>query len=657
MAAQGGHNARVWIIALFVLGLYGGLLGRLYMIQAMEQTKLGDLARAQHFVRVKKPERRGNILDSRGRALATSVQVPSIFADPRHMDDPARTARQLAEMLGLDATMLVSRIERPMGLVCLKRNLSPEEEQALRDAPEVRELGRALEFRTNALFARPAEVRDPAASAAALAPLLGRDQEELETDLDGLRQFVWVKRKVSEQDAKRVVAAKLEGVGIAPEYKRSYPQGELACQLVGFTGLDEQGLEGLEARLGDLLAPEAGAAKLQRDAAGHHISTTDPQKAPRSGTDIELTIDTVIQGYVEAALRDACELWAPKGAFAVVLDPRTGSILAASSLPTYDPNKCSQYDPADLKRRARARFIVDMMEPGSIFKPFVFAGAFTEKVVTEETPIFCENGLWLIGSRRFRDVHAYGTLDGAMVLVKSSNIGTAKVGRMLGPERLYRYLRRFGFGQLTGFDLPGENPGRLRPTSQWTSFSLPSISVGQEVCVTPIQIALAYGAIANDGMLLRPRLVHRVRRLDGTWAEAPVKPVRQAIAPSVAQRLRRILCRVVEEGTGKAAKLPAYTIGGKTGTAQKPIPGGFSHTAVMCSFVGMAPIEKPQLVCIVTLDEPTKHTGGRFFGGTVAAPVVSQILKQTLAYLGVPPDKPQALVRLGIGAEAQRGTR
>jgi len=288
-------------------------------------------------------------------------------------------------------------------------------------------------------------------------------------------------------------------------------------------------------------------------------------------------------------------------------------------------------------------------------KAFVFSAALNERVVTEQTDFFCENGVWMIGSRPFHDVHAYGHLTAEMVIVKSSNIGAAKMGGKVGPERLYRYLRAFGLGRTTGFDLPGENPGKLYPPSRWTSLSLPSICIGHEVCVNAVQMALAYGAIANDGVLMGPRLVRRIRRADGTWAERPAKPVRQVIPASVAQRVRRVLCRVVEEGTGKAARLPGYTMGGKTGTADKVVRGVYVRGASVCSFAAMAPIEKPQLVVLVSVDEPTKHTGGRFFGGTVAAPVAKQIIKQTLAYLGVAPDKPQALARLGIGTEPQRG--
>ncbi|MBM4036132.1 MAG: penicillin-binding protein 2 [Planctomycetes bacterium] len=658
MAALGGHNARVWAVALFVAALYAGLLGRLYLIQGMEESRFQEIARSQHFVRVPRSERRGSIVDCRGRALATSVQVPSIYADPRLVENPEATARRLADILRLDAALLHSRLVRPTGRVCLKRFLSDAEEAALREEPAVRELGTALEFRDCGLYAKPVEIRDPQAAAAALAPLLDLDQEELATDLDGLRRFVWVKRKVSDEEAKRVAAADIAGVAAWPEYKRTYPQGELGCQLVGFSGLDEQGLEGLEMAWNGLLSPDAGRAELQRDAAGRCISTPNAAAKPaQSGTDLELTIDTVVQGYAEDALHDLMDLWAPKGAFAVVLDPRTGDVLAAASLPTYDPNTPGKYESRDLKQRARARYIVDWMEPGSIMKAFIFSAALAERVVTEETPIFCENGMWLIGSRRFHDVHAYGTLDAAHVIIKSSNIGTAKIGKLLGPDRIHKYLRKFGLGKPTGFELPGENPGKLQPPSRWTSFSLPSICVGQEVCVTSLQMALGYGAIANDGVRMQPRLVRRVRRPDGTWAERPVRAAERVIPASVAQRVRKVLCAVVEEGTGKQARLPAYTIGGKTGTAQKPTVGGFSHSAVMCSFVGMAPIERPRLVVIVTADEPTKTAGGRHFGGTVAAPAVAQIIKRALAYLGVPPDKPQALERLGIATAPQKVTR
>jgi cell division protein FtsI (penicillin-binding protein 3) len=266
--------------------------------------------------------------------------------------------------------------------------------------------------------------------------------------------------------------------------------------------------------------------------------------------------------------------------------------------------------------------------------------------------------VWMVGSRRFHDHHAYGNLPAAEVIIKSSNVGAAKIGTRLGAEKLYAYLRRFGFGEPTGFLLPGENPGRLRPPATWTSFTVPSVSVGQEVCVNVLQMALAYATIANDGVRMRPRLVRRVLRQDGTWQERPTKEAGRAIPASIAQRMRRILLRTVEEGTGKPARSDLYSMGGKTGTAQKAVGGGFSHSKLICSFVAMAPIEQPRIVVMVSVDEPSKSTGGRHFGGTVAAPVAGRIVDRTLAYLGVAPDRAQTLARLGLATEPrERATR
>jgi len=489
--------------------------------------------------------------------------------------------------------------------------------------------------------------------------VLARKRSAVLTELEGARQFAWIKRKVTEDERRRVESDReLSGVAVVPEYRRTYPHGELASQVIGFVGMDENGLEGVEQALEERLSGEPGFLMFERDAAGHPISRgTLPRREPTPGADVELTLDTVIQGFVEAELRAAVELWAPRSATAVVLDPRTGDILAAGSVPGFDPNRPGEYRPADLQDLARARFIVDWMEPGSIMKPFVFCGALVEGAVTEDTVIFCENGVWLVGSRRFHDHHAYGNLTAAEVIIKSSNVGAAKIGTRLGAVKLYTYLRRFGFGLPTGYPVAGENPGRLRPPAVWTSFSVPSVSVGQEVCVNVLQMTLAYATIANDGVRMRPRLFRRVLREDGTWRELPPQPVCRVIPASVAQQVRRILLRTVEQGTGRPARIELYSMGGKTGTAQKAVGLSFSHTRVVCSFAAMAPIEHPRVVVMVSIDEPTRHAGGRHFGGTVAAPVVGRIMNRTLAYLGEPPDWAQTLARLGMAEKREGGTR
>ena len=659
MEPQRGHQGRLWVASIFILGLFAGLLGRLCWIQAKDGQWYRTMARRQHHTRLPLSVRRGSLLDREGRELAVSVAVPSVFVNPRLVDDKAQVARKLAKLLKIDRKDLLERMSKRSEEVCLEPKLSQRELEALTPSVLRHRFGGAVRVADGGLFVRPADVANPRRVAKDLADILSCDDKELLLEIGGYRHFVWVKRKVSETERKRVLAARsLPGVSVTQEYTRRYVHEGLASQLIGFTGIDENGLEGLEATLNDTLSGEPGETVFRRDAAGRRISAVGlPHTDPVPGADVELTLDAVIQAYAEAALKEAWELWAPRAAMAVVVDPRTGDLLAAVSLPSFDANRYASYKPADLKDRLRARYIVDWMEPGSIMKPFVLSGALTEGVVTEDTVIFCENGVWMLGSRRFHDHHAYGNLTAAEVIVKSSNVGAAKVGTRLGPERVYRYLRSYGFGTAVGMPIRGENPGLLRPTARWTGYSLPSISIGQEVCVNMMQMTMAYAAIANDGVRMRPRVVRRVGRPDGSWQETAPKTACRVIPSQVAQRVRRILFRTVEEGTGRRSKLTLYSVGGKTGTAQKAVRGCFSHSAVICSFVGMAPIERPRLVVMVSVDQPTKHTGGRHFGGTAAAPVVGRILNQSLAYLGVEPDKAATLARLAPPQEAQRATR
>jgi len=657
MERHRAHEGRLWVATVFILGLFGGLLGRLCWIQGKDGSLYRALAHRQHHVRVPLAVRRGVVYDREGRELATSVQVPSAFANPREIEDKAATAQRLGRLLGVDPAALRARLERRHERVCVRAKLSERERARLPESLLRRRFGGAVEIDGGGLFVRPERVANPRRVAKDLAEMLSRSEDDLLVEISGYMHFVWVKRKLTEAERKRVLGAKgLAGVGIVPEYKRRYVHAGLASQVVGFAGIDEHGLEGIELTFDRVLGGRAGYATFRRDAAGRYISGVGlPRAEPQPGADVELSLDAAIQSFAEAAVAEACELWAPKAAMAVVLEPHTGDVLAAVSVPGFDPNRYTDYASADLKERCRARYVVDWMEPGSIMKPFVLSGAFAERVVREDTVIFCENGVWLVGSRRFHDHHAYGNLTVAEVIVKSSNVGAAKIGTRLGAQRLYRVLRRFGFGEPTGLPVRGENPGLLRPPSRWTSYSVPSISIGQEVCVNVLQMALAYAAIANDGVRMKPRLVRRVLGADGAWEERPPQVACRAIPASVARRVRRVLFRTVEKGTGRRARLELYSMGGKTGTAQKAVGRCFSHSKVICSFVAMAPIERPQIVVMVSVDEPTKHTGGRHFGGTVAAPVVARIANQTLAYLGVEPDKAQTLARLGQRDPGHRG--
>jgi len=646
------RRVRVWVVVISLLGLFAGLVGRLCWIQGKDAPVYRAIADLQHRVSVPVAVPRGAILDRSGRKLAHSVRTSSIFIDPRQVCDRIKTSRRLSELLGVDGDKVFSRLGGAPEPVCLKWDVTEEDQRKLHHSPLYEKvLSPATFVADGALWARAELIKDKPAASVEYARALGRKRKAVLEELDGPREFVWVKRKISEEERRRVAGDKeVEGIGIVSEYRRSYPHGDLAAQLVGFVGLDENGLEGIELAMDSSLSGENGFLTFERDAAGHYISNLGlPRRDPVPGSDVELTLDAVIQQIVEEELKAMCEKWGPRGAMAIVLDPRTGDILAAASVPSFDPNRYAEYRSRDLDLFARARYVVDMWEPGSIMKPFVLAAALTEGLITEETVFFCENGCWLIGSRRFHDVHAYGNLSAAEIIIKSSNVGAAKIGTRVGAVRLYSYLRRFGFGQPTGYAIQGETPGRLASPVAWTSFSLPSVCVGQEICVSALQMTLGFATIANDGVRMRPRLVRRMMREDGSWQENPPREVCRVIPASIAAQVRRLLCRAVEEGTGRPARQETYSLGGKTGTAQKLNPDGrsYSRSKSICSFVAMAPADRPRIVVMVTADEPTKPVG-RYFGGTVAAPAVGRIINRTLAYLGVAPDKTQTLARLGL---------
>ena len=696
MDRRRSHEVRLYLVSGAILALFAGLFARLALIQVVSRDDYLALAEKQHRVRIRLGVRRGTIRDRVGRDLAASVQAPSVWVNPRLVPDKAWTAARLATLLHVDRLELLRRLKRRPEEARVKGPLSDREVEQLTSAGLLELEGRPLAVRAGALFVRPAAVEDAGELAKKLGPILHRDADEVQADLSGYARFIWVKRKVSDaerrlvrrvaaeerQRVRRALAAArkrlekrdlteaesrratgprgLAAVGVVTEYRRTYADRGVAPQLVGVVGIDENGLAGLELALDDTLAGTRGRATFRRDRDGHYISCPDlPRREAVAGSDVELTLDVLVQGYAEEALDAAMELWAPISASALVVDPRTGDVLAAATRPTFDPNRAGDYSKADLDGLARARYAVDWMEPGSVMKAFVFSAALAEGVVTEDTVIFCHNGMWQIGSRPLRDHHAYGRLTAAEVIIKSSNIGAAQLGMMLGPRRLYRYLRAFGYAQPTGFDLPGENPGRLSPPREWRpGYTLPSVCIGQEVCVSMLQMTLAYGAIANGGTLMRPRLVRRIVHADGRVDERLPEAVRRVVPEPIARRVRRVLCRVVEEGTGKKAQLESWSVGGKTGTAQKPVPPpgvGYSWKKVICSFVGMAPVREPRVVVMVSVDEPTKRKGGNHYGGTVAAPVVAEILERSLAYLVVPPDREQTLARLHV-PERRKGT-
>jgi cell division protein FtsI (penicillin-binding protein 3) len=482
------------------------------------------------------------------------------------------------------------------------------------------------------VFAQPRQIGDPVRVAARLAPILEASEAELHAALVGGRSFVWLRRRVAPAVAAQVRALREPGLDLVPEPMRLYPNRELAAHVVGFVGMDG-GLEGVERAWEAELGGAPGQAITGRDALGRGIESARTLKPPVPGQGIMLTIDTNIQYIAEREIDAAFRRTGAKAAMAVVLEPRTGDLLAVAIRPTFNPN--AFIDPR-LREHWRNRAITDPFEPGSTFKVILAAAALEERVVTPESRFYGENGSITIARTTIHDWHKYGWLTFSEVLQNSSNVGSIKVGLALGAERYHRYMTGFGFGALTGVGLAGESRGLLREPSRWSALSLPTMSIGQEVSVTALQMVSAFGAVANGGVLMKPRLVRAV--FDGDGREVrhfdPV-PVRQVISRETAQALTRILVRVVGEGTGRHAAIAGYDVGGKTGTAQKldPATRRYSRAPGVLSFVGFAPADAPRFAILVMLDEPKNEK----WGSEAAAPIFAAIGRDVLRYLEVPP--------------------
>jgi len=425
-----------------------------------------------------------------------------------------------------------------------------------------------------------------------------------------------------------------EGKGQMRE-QRHYPEGKLAAQVIGFVGKDLQGLAGIEYIYDHLLRKKVSPFILLQDALGRRISLNPDGFVPASKPrDLVLTLDKTIQYIAERELERQVRRLGAKAGAAIIMDPFSGEILALAIYPSFDPNHYQDYP----MRLWRNWVITDTYEPGSTFKVIVLAAALQESLVSFQERFFCENGKTKIGNVIFHDIHPYGWLSLADIIIHSSNIGSIKISQRLGKYRLYRYIKKFGFGSKTQIDLPGESPGMVRPLREWSKISLASISIGYEIGVTPIQILRAYCAIANGGYLIRPRITRylmeypnrRQSLLDGGSPPS-------ILSQEVCRQIVSILIRGVEQGTGKEAYLPDYTVAGKTGTAQKfdRARNKYSHNKVIASFVGFTPAQHPRIAILVILDEPERES----LGGKAAAPLFRRIARQVLTYLRVPPDK------------------
>jgi cell division protein FtsI (penicillin-binding protein 3) len=549
------------LFAAFVV-LLALVVARAVWVQGVRGGSLGDRAQSQQVETVVVPGKRGTIFDRNGRELALSDDAATVFATPYQVDDPARAARKLAEVLGAS------------------------------------------------------------------------EDDILEALADRDSGFAYLARKVDLATADRIRELDLAGIGLLPDSRRIYPQGELASQVIGTVGIDNQGLSGLEASEEELLHGDDGEREVVHDALGAELERHTLDGA-ETGTDLRLTIDARIQAQTEEVLAGVGKTYRPDGATAIVVDPRDSEILAMANWPPVDPSDLESIDQDDLLNLATGF----TYEPGSTFKAFTVGGALEEGVVTPTT-MFDLPPTIQVFDRVIEESHprGYVTLSVADILAQSSNVGAVKVGLALNDEfgdphfgdTFDRWIRRFGFGAPTGVDFPGEEQGIVLGPDQYSGSTMGNLPIGQGLSVTPIQMAAGYAAIASDGVLRTPRLL-----LEEGGERVEPGSSRRVISAANAARLREMLEGVLAPGgTAQEVSVPGYTLAGKTGTAQKVVDGEYSETEFVGSFVGFAPAEDPQLLVAIVVDNPK----GNYYGGVVAAPAFGEIASFALPYLGIPPE-------------------
>jgi len=497
----------------------------------------------------------------------------------------------------------------------------------------------------DSVYADPQVISDPARVAKRIAAVaeLGLSERQVERLLREDGGFVWIARRIAPGASAALRRMSIPGIYFLEEHRRSYPRGVLASSVIGYVGSDGEGLSGVEHSLNRFIRGRAGKVTVLRDARrATYLMGGEGANRAVDGDSVVLTIDEVVQYIAERALQRAVDRFRATGATAIVMDPADGAILALASFPTFDPNHYRDYPPSQWKNRA----VQDLYEPGSTFKIVTASAGLEEGVVTPSQIVDCGMGKISFGNI---DIHEhggnhYGMMTFEDVMVHSSNVGAARVGLALGPERFYRYIHLFGFGQRTGVQLPGEGVGMLRRAEKWSALTNAEVSMGQEIAVTPLQMARAVATVANGGLRVDPRIVDRVVDSSGAvvYRPPPQAPVR-VISEKTAAVLNEILKQVVSRGTGQAASLAEQVVAGKTGTAQKPARGGYSPDKFIASFAGYVPADRPRLVMVVVVDEPK----GSQYGGTVAAPVFHEIAESVLRYLGVAPSLPARTVRLG----------
>ena len=553
-------KSRIGVAAVF-LGLWAiGVEAKLFNEQVLQHDRWVQSAKRQQSQTSPLQAKRGDIVDRKGRVLATSLDVDTIIAVPSAIGDQVATVNQLCAVFrdcsSADRAELVDR---------LKRN----------------------------------------------------------------RYFANIRRFVSSDVAAKVAALKLDGIGFIKESHREYPNNELAAQVLGFAGADNRGLSGLELAYEPFIRGKDGVVLVQTDARGKAFYNRI-ERAPTSGSTVELTIDSFLQHVAERELRIGVAENRALGGTAIVMDPHTGEVLAMANEPTFDPNRYREATKVEWHNRA----VEDLYEPGSTFKVVTASAAIQEKVMPVDTLIDVRGGRISIGPRVVRDTHDYGILSFTDVIVKSSNVGAIRIGFKLGTERLSDYVQKFGFGRPVSPDFPSESAGIVWERSKWTDSALASVSMGYQVGVTPLQMVTAVSSVANGGNYIEPRVVRAVYK-DGRRLAVRPKILRQTVTPETAAAMTTIMEQVVDHGTGTPAKIQGYTIAGKTGTANKLANGRYSSDT-FASFVGFLPSSAPVVTILVVLDSPRGQYG--HFGGPVSAPIFKRIAEETLRYMGVAPN-------------------
>jgi len=498
----------------------------------------------------------------------------------------------------------------------------------------------ALSLEAQSVYARPHRIHDPETVSRSLAKILNLDVVEVNQKMTSDKPFVWIKRQIGPQEAEQIQALSADGVGMFYEPNRYYPQGQLAGQVLGFVGRDSEGLDGLELHYNDYIRGEAGSSVIERDALGRRVLVQGVEglQIPPGG-DIHLTLDTSVQHLAEKELEATISKYRAKAGVAIVVEPFTGEVLALANYPSFNPNNFSKQS----SQQRRNRAVADSFEPGSTFKTILAAAALEEGVVGREDLFYCEMGKYSYAGKTIHDTHPYGWLPFSKILQVSSNIGFTKVAEKLKKDRYFKYIEKFGFGQPTGIDVPGEVPGLLRKPESWSAIDLATHAFGQGISATPMQMVMAYAAIANGGFLMRPYVVRRVVGSQGeVLLENQPHVVRRVISEKTARLLASMLKEVTNEGgTGVMASVEGFEVAGKTGTAQKAdlAHGGYAASKRVGSFVGFVPADAPKLVALVLVDEPEVNV----YGGVVAAPVFRNIAQGALRHLAVAPQKPDLL--------------